>query len=40
MSPDQHFAAAADRAASRSLPARPAVAVVGATGAKELVTRK
>ncbi|BBK35000.1 aspartate-semialdehyde dehydrogenase [Allostella sp. ATCC 35155] len=35
MSPDQHFAAAAaiDGAASRSLPARPSVAVVGATGA-------
>lgn len=33
MSPDQHFAAAADRAAPARLPARPAVAVVGATGA-------
>jgi aspartate-semialdehyde dehydrogenase len=33
MSPDQHFAAAADLAVRRRLPAQPAVAVVGATGA-------
>lgn len=33
MSPDQHFVAAAERPAQSRLPASPAVAIVGATGA-------